>query len=140
MTTPNTSADLIAKITAVDASDFPSGKVYAEGEDAPGGTIAEVGTWVKFATEEADDYDYDGAIRTHTFQVKRRADPTQDPKAASARAAMIRLYDALYKIGAWTGASGAKYLDVWCATFPRVLEEQYVVMDVCVQFDTPSSV
>lgn len=138
--TPPVGADLIAKIIAVDGADFPIGKVFADGED-PVGALAADGevTWVKFVAEVADDYDANGAIRAHTFQIKRRCSKANDAKAAKAFAAMTRLYDALGKTRAWTGASAAVYLDLYARTFPTILEERYVVMDVVVEFDTLST-
>lgn len=138
--TPAVGADLIAKIIALAGADFPTGRVFADGED-PVGALATDGevTWVKFVAEVVDDYDANGSIRAHTFQIKRRCSKPNDPKAAKAFAAMTRLYDALNKTRAWTGASAAVYLDLFARTFPTILEERYVVMDVVVEFDTLST-
>lgn len=139
--TPDVASDLIAKITALDAADFPAGTVRVDGEDAPGGNVAEGGvTWVKFKLEVREDYDFDGAIRYHTFQVKRRADLAVDAKAQATKAAMVKLADLLNKLGAWTGTSGAVYMDALITMWPAVREEQYVLMDVQVSFDTPSTI
>jgi hypothetical protein len=120
------------------AADFPSDRVFEGGEESGGLAVAS-GTWVKFVSEVADDYDKDGAVRAHTFQVKRRADRSDDRDAKKARAAMTKLYDVLHKLGPWTGASTAAYLDLQCRTFPMILEDNYVVFDVVVVFDTPST-
>jgi hypothetical protein len=143
-TTPDVAADLRAKIVALAAAggfgaDFPDAQVAVDAEDRPGGLVAEGCTRVKFSDEAREQFDVDALVRAQTFQVKKRANLTLDPKAAAAKAAMIKLHDAANLIGAWTGASGTVYVDLVARTFPRILEENYVVMDLTAEFFSAST-
>ena len=137
--TPAVEADLIAKITALLPAEFPAARVFSDAEESVGAAVDEHATFVKFSDQVADDYDGNGAVRVRTYQVKHRFDRTPDRKGAAALARMAKLYDTLHKLGPWTGTSGTDYIDIEARTFPRLLEETYVVMDVSVWLDTAAT-
>lgn len=135
MSTPDYHADLVAKIIALDAADFPSGTVFALAEDPPGGAVLEAGTWVKSMGETAEQYD-DVAVRSVRFQIKHRFDVATDTKGAAALAKVAALYDAVKGsggLGPFT-INSHDYLDLAALGPPQLREQNYVVLDLALDF------
>jgi hypothetical protein len=110
------------------------------GKERPAGSeVAEESTWLRFVDEVPEHYDATGSLRPFTVQVKHRFNKQVDPEGALASAKMWRLFDAANKLGQWTGASSAVYLDLMARSSPTPIEDQYVVMDLTVWHDTVST-
>jgi hypothetical protein len=127
--------DLVDLITTELPNDFPPARLSIGGEPPVGGKFAEEHTSIRFIDDVPQDYDAVGAVHGFTCQIKHRWDRAKDPEGIDAEARMRRLYEALRMYGAWTGVSGATYMDILCRTFPRMVEEHYVFMDVTIDSD-----
>lgn len=137
--TPAFMTDLKAKITALLPTDFPADRVFVGKERPVGGEVLEEATWLRFVDEVPEHYDATGSIRAFTVQVKHRFNKQADREGAAAHARMWLLFDAANKLGQWTGASAAVYLDLVARSSPAMVEDQYVVMDLTVWHDTVST-
>lgn len=143
--TPDFAGDLKARIVALTPTEFPAvdihiGKEQNVGGALEGGVVGERALFIKLVDDIPEDYDTSGSVRVPTFQLKHRADRTQDPNGTAALARMATLFDAMRTANprAFTGGvSGRTYVEVWPRTGPRLLEEHYVVMDVTLALDDP---
>lgn len=137
--TPDWESDLIARMDALnpgetltitgDARNIDPGREFKVG-----GHVAHSHYFVSYVTERqlptlgAEERDVDVQI-LYRFR---------DDERATAQATMLAWYDALHRSGAFTGASGHGYHDIWAKDLPVFLEPTYYALNVTMLWRTSS--
>lgn len=133
--TPDVEADFVTRALALAPSVFIAKNLVA-GAERRGGTVPQHCAFVRHYTERRRRH-YNGQVRELLVQVLQRfALDGWTPAARAAAFAKARAaYDALHTSGAFTGATGAKYLDIVAEAAPNELEPAYFATTFAVWYD-----